>query len=53
MGALAFVLANKYLNGLKILHILKLGFICLGEMDAVDTCCEREMEDREHLCQRL
>lgn len=38
MGAFAFVLANKYLNGPKILHILKLGFIRIGEMDAVITC---------------
>lgn len=38
MGALAFVLANKYLNGPKVLHILRLGFVCIGEMGAVDTC---------------
>lgn len=31
MGALAFVLANKHLNGTKVLHILKVGFICLKE----------------------
>lgn len=48
MGALAFVLANKYLNGPKVLCILKVGFICTGEMDAVDTP-EREVEDRQHL----
>lgn len=35
MGALAFVLASKYLNGPKVLHILKVGFICVGEMDAM------------------
>lgn len=37
MGSLFFVLANKYLNGPKVLHILKVGFVCTGEMDAVDT----------------
>lgn len=37
----AFVLAVKYLNGPKILHILKAGFICMGEMDAVDTSSKK------------
>lgn len=52
MGALAFVLANKYLNGPKVLCILKVWFICIGEMDVVDTP-EREAEDRQHLQWRL
>lgn len=37
-GGTCFCVSKKYLNGPKILHILKVGFICIGEMDAVDTC---------------